>query len=149
MSGIFSRLLDESQRQQEQLNETTPAPTPSPKQPKQVVFETPSDDSVTARQQPVPTARHRDSTTARQLDSPPDYVTAFLQAKAINKTTLRYPPSLMGELEDVLYQIKKTHGVALSKNEVFVLALAHILWDFKHNASRSLLFQKLIQSNEK
>lgn len=149
MSGIFSRLLEEGQRQQAQLHEETPLPTQSPKQPKQVVFETPSDDSVTARQQPVQTASRHDSTTARQPDSTLDYVSAFLQAKAINKTTLRYPPSLMGELEDVLYQIKKTHGTALSKNEVFVLALAHILWDFKQNASRSLLFQKLIQIHEK
>lgn len=145
MSNIFTKLLDEGQRQHAQLQDTPI----KPERPKQVVFDSPKNDSLTARQQPVTTARQSDSNTARQLDSTHTYVAAFLQNKATNKTTLRYPPTLMAELEEVLYQIKRTHGTALSKNEVFVLALAQALWDFKHNATRSLVFQELIQSAPK
>lgn len=141
MSNLFAKLLDEGNRQQKEVQQQAPVATP-----KAAIYPDVEGDSMTARQQPVDTASRRDSTTARQHDSTHEYLASFLEAKATNKTTLRYPPALMAEIDEVIYQIKRTHGVNLSKNSVFILALASVLYDFKHDASRSLLFKELIQS---
>jgi hypothetical protein len=106
-------------------------------------------DSTTARQRPVKVARQHDSTTTSPSDKLHEYLLSFSEAKATNKTTLRYPSSLMAEIDEVLYQIKKTHGVVISKNAIFVLSLAYILSDFKQNAGHSLLFKELINHSPK
>ena len=142
MSDIFAHLLQEGERQKQQLRETI-FPHADQKQPSP-----PSDEGVTARQQAVTTERQPDSTTASPQDAPLAYVEAFLQAKASQKTTLRYSPSLMAEIDDVIYQIKKTYGITLSKNEIFVLGLAHLLFDFKHNANHSLIAKALIKPSK-
>lgn len=141
MSNIFARLLEEGDRQQRALQQ--------PPQTQEVVYEQEENDSTTARQQTVETARHHDTTTARQHDSIHDYVDTLLKARATNKTTLRYPLALMNDLDEVVYQIKRTYGVVLSKNEIFVLALASTMHDFKRQASRSLIYTKLIKDQEK
>lgn len=51
----------------------------------------------------------------------------------------------MEELDEVIYKIKRTYRQTLSKNEIFVLALAYVMRDFKHNATRSLVFKELIK----
>ena len=141
MSHIFSKLLDEGIQQQQQLKSVAVS--------KAVVKAEPIFDSTTARQQPVMTARQHDSMTAPPLDKLTNYLLAFLEAKATQKTTLRYPQSLMDEIDEVLYQIKKTHGVVISKNAIFVLSLAYVLADFKRHASHSLLFKELINNPKK
>lgn len=144
MSNIFAKLLEEGEKQHKQLQQQRVQTEEHQK----VVFERSGNDSTTARQQSVKTARRHDSTTARQHDSAQDYLTAFLDMKATNKTTLRYPQSLMSELDEVIYQIKKTYGVTLSKNEFFVLALTHMLHDFKTNAAHSLVYKTLIEKKK-
>ena len=52
----------------------------------------------------------------------------------------------MAEIDDVIYQIKKTYGVTISKNDIFLLGLAYVLFDFKRNADRSLLTAQLIRA---
>ena len=145
MGNIFARLLEEGTRQQEQLQEVARASA----EPQAEGVEVFKSDSTTARQQAVQKAERHDSKLSRQHDSTQEYVSTFLQAKATNKTTLRYPQSLMSEIDDVIYQIRKTYGVSLSKNEVFILALASILQDFKRNASRSLIYTELVKHKEK
>lgn len=140
MSNIFAQLLQEGDRQQKQLKQETP---PAPQA---VEAAEPRDDSLTARQHAVTTERQRDSTTAGQHISSQSYIQVFLLAKAAQKTTLRYPASLMTEMDDVIYQIKKTYGVTLSKNEIFLLGLAHVLFDFKRNADHSLINEQLIRT---
>jgi hypothetical protein len=145
MSNVFARLFEEGDRQQQQLQQS---PTAPPKR-EEVVVKDVRVDSMTARQQPVKTADRHDSTTARQHDSIHEYVRTFLETRATNKTTLRYPESLMSELDEVIYQIKKTYKQTLSKNEIFVLALAYLMFDFKRNATRSLVFKELIEDEDK
>lgn len=144
MSDIFAHLLQEGERQKQQLRETI-----FPQSDKQPAHSTPPvDDSTTARQQAVTTVRQPNSTTASPQDAPLAHVEAFLQAKASQKTTLRYSPSLMAEIDDVIYQIKKTYGITLSKNEIFVLGLAYLLFDFKHNANHSVIAKVLIKPSK-
>ena len=142
MSNIFSQLLQEGERQQQQLNLKAVVPSP-------VVTEsqrsTINHDSTTARQHPVTTVRQHNAMTARQHDSASSYIRAFLDSKASQKTTLRYSPSLMTDIDDVIYQIRKTYGITLSKNEIFIAALANILFDFRRNADHSVLANELIQ----
>lgn len=144
MSNIFAQLLQEGDRQQKQLKpkeEVVSSQKPQEAAP-------PREDSMTVRQHAVTTARQHDSTLSRQQTSAQEYVQAFLLAKSTQKTTLRYPASLMTEIDDVIYQIKKTYGVPLSKNEIFLLGLANILFDFKRNADHSLLNEHLIRASK-
>jgi hypothetical protein len=144
MGNIFARLLEEGEKQQQQLKgqqvRTTERTEPT--------ATNGASDSTTARQQPVRTARHPDSKLSRQHDSTQEYIATFLDVRATNKTTLRYPHSLMSELDDVLYQTKKTYGITLSKNEIFVFALAYVLYDFKRNATRSGLYKMLLDKEK-
>jgi hypothetical protein len=144
MSNVFARLFEEGDRQQQQLQ---PPTQPLVKR-EEVIVKPPETDSMTARQQSVETARRQDSTTVRQHDSIHEYIQTFLETRSTNKTTLRYPPTLMEELDEVIYQIKKTYKQTLSKNEVFVLGLAYVMCDFKRNASRSLVFKELIKEED-
>ncbi len=144
MSSIFARLLEEGGKQQQQLKQLVAEPKTEA-----VVFEKPESDSTTARQQAVQTAPQHDSTLSRQHDSTHEYIASFLHARAQNKTTLRYPQALMNELDEVIYQCKKTYKVSLSKNEIFVLALGYVMGDFKRHATRSELYKELIQDKEK
>jgi hypothetical protein len=145
MSNTFARLLEEGDKQQAQLQQQPPTESSA----NEPIASPVHGDSMTARQHAVQTASRHDSMTAQQHDSIHEYVTQFLQAKAQNKTTLRYPNALMSELDEVIYQCKKVYNVSLSKNEIFVLALGYILCDFKRNATRSILFNTRIKDEEK
>ena len=141
MSNIFAQLLQEGERQQKREHTDPALPSNNP-----IHSAGPAKDSTTARQLAVQTDRQQDSTTAQQQNSSHTYLQSFLQAKSEQKTTLRYPAALMAEIDDVIYQIKKTYGVTISKNDIFLLGLAYVLFDFKRNADRSLLTAQLIRA---
>jgi hypothetical protein len=75
-----------------------------------------------------------------------DCVRAALESKAAKKESFRFPDELMGALEDLPYELKKTYGKRVTKTAIFVAAIAAYLWDFKHNGQSSQLYQHLIET---
>ncbi|MEO8612089.1 MAG: hypothetical protein ABI690_29600 [Chloroflexota bacterium] len=90
-----------------------------------------------------PIARKTESLLARNLAA---CVRAALETKAAKKESFRFPEELMTVLEDLPYEIKKTHGKRITKTAVFVAAFAAYLWEFKHKGQDSLLYKHLIEA---
>ncbi len=72
----------------------------------------------------------------------------YLDLRASNTVSFRYPDVLLEWLEESLYQLKKEHGKKLTKNAILVAALAFVLWDLEHNGQASFLYQQFIQEGD-
>jgi hypothetical protein len=72
----------------------------------------------------------------------------YLDLKASNTVSFRYPDTLLEWLEETLYALKKEHGKKLTKNSILVAALAFTLWDLKQNDQASFLYQQFIQDGD-
>lgn len=96
-----------------------------------------------ARMLESPNAGKTESLLARNLAA---CVRAALKTKAAKKESFRFPEELMAVLEDLPYEIKKTHGKRITKTAIFVAAFAAYLWEFKHKGQDSLLYKHLIEA---
>lgn len=64
--------------------------------------------------------------------------------KATLPTTFRYPQELLEQLNDTLYDLRKRHKVKITKTDVVVGALNHLLADYAKRRSRSTLYRLFI-----
>ena len=72
------------------------------------------------------------------------FIHPFLDLKASNTVSFRYPTPLLEFLEEIQYKMKKKHSRKITKNAILVAALAYALWDFEQNGKASFLYQQLI-----
>ena len=77
-----------------------------------------------------------------------DAIQPYLDLKASNMVSFRYPDTLIAWLEESLYQLKKQYGKKLTKNALLVAALAYVLWDLEQNGQESFLYQQFIWEEE-
>jgi hypothetical protein len=72
------------------------------------------------------------------------YIEQCLEEKATQGFTFRYPPQLLEELEDVIYEVRKQHRHKLAKNAIAVLALAYVIKDYLDNGEDSVFYRMLL-----
>jgi hypothetical protein len=85
---------------------------------------------------------------ARNQEQLLDEIQPYLDLKASNMVSFRYPDTLIAWLEESLYWLKKQYGKKLTKNALLVAALAYVLWDLEQNSQASFLYQQFIQEKE-
>ncbi len=78
---------------------------------------------------------------ARKQESLLADIQPYLDLRASNTVSFRYPDVLLDWLEESLYRFKKEQGTKLTKTAVLVAALAYVLWDLEQNGKESFLYQ--------
>ncbi|MCB8944353.1 MAG: hypothetical protein H6658_11440 [Ardenticatenaceae bacterium] len=74
-----------------------------------------------------------------------EVIQPYLDLRAANKVSLRYPDTLIAWLEEALYQLKKSSHQKLTKNAILVAALAYVLWDLEQYGQASFLYRLFSQ----
>ncbi len=72
------------------------------------------------------------------------FIQPYLDLKASNTVSFRYPDDLLEKLEEAQYTIKKRYSLKVTKNSILVAALAHVIWDFEQFGKESFLYKQLI-----
>ena len=84
-------------------------------------------------------ARKQESKIARKQD----FLQGWLEMKASDTTSFRYPSELLERLNEVQYQLKSRHKAKVTKNDILIAALAYVVWDFEQNGQDSILVESL------
>jgi hypothetical protein len=101
--------------------------------------------SKNERLQESKNARMKESKQERKQESFLAEIQPYLDLRASNTVSFRYPDTLLAWLEEAVYQLKKERGKKVTKNAILVAALAYVLWDLEQNEQRSFLYQQFIQ----
>jgi len=78
-----------------------------------------------------------------KIERKQDFLRNWLDMKAAETTSFRYPPELLEKLNEVQYQLKSRHKAKATKNAILIAALAYIVWDFEKQGSDSILVDSL------
>jgi hypothetical protein len=164
--GIYDKLsqLDKNQpplpgqqtKESTSLNpepeQTKPTPLIKTATPKQKSQKTRLSENKKVRKQESQKTRLPESKKAvlpaRNQEQLLDEIQPYLDLKASNMVSFRYPDTLIAWLEESLYWLKKQYGKKLTKNALLVAALAYVLWDLEQNSQASFLYQQFIQEKE-
>jgi hypothetical protein len=154
--GIYDQLsqLDKNQPSQpvQQIEESTSLnPEPAQSQPTRETTQSKKESQKTSllkskkeRKQESKKERMQESKKERFLAA----IQPYLDLKASNTVSFRYPDTLLEWLEESLYRLKKEYGQKLTKNAILVAALAFALWDLEQNGRASFLYQQFIQDGD-
>jgi hypothetical protein len=142
MSNIFTKLLEDDNRQHQELASLQPN-TMTTTLPKAVVYES---DSQTAEQQPVTTTpqpdtmppRHHATTQPRLHDTMVETIRASVKAFGKEAATHRFTLEEKKAITDLIYAYQR-NGVRTNENEITRIAVNFIVNDFQANGKSSIL----------
>lgn len=160
MSDIFSKLLKQEARQQEQIKQSVPLdssatdrafPSPidetDPKQqldPGAAIVSTPISAKLEAFAPSKSEMKTKSEMQASLFASLLAQIRTIGQVKATNAATFRFPPELLEQLEEIEYGLRKTYKIKTTKNALVVAALALLLLEYEEKGTESALYQCLI-----
>lgn len=78
-----------------------------------------------------------------KLTSHHDYLKSFLQHKATTASTFRLSPSLIDQLEDIQYKMKKKTKIRMSKYQMVTIALAELFWKIEEEGGETWIYDFL------
>jgi hypothetical protein len=84
------------------------------------------------------TPQHR-NTAALQVESPSEAVSAVVQHKPPHSITFRYGQREVDWMEEVIFEVRRSHGVKLSKQDIVRLGVQLTLQNYKKAGSDSAL----------
>lgn len=133
--GLYTDLITKDEKKTTAQQQAKPVISSAPK--------TRTRKNTTSKHTSKQTSTHVRKQTSKHVTMRA-YLEKLLTERASHSFTFRYPPDLLEELEDVVYEIKKKHRKRLPKNVVAVLALAYILKDYVENGDESVFYKILI-----
>ncbi len=72
----------------------------------------------------------------------------FLKMKPIQSGGFRYPPALLENIDDFVYQIKKEHKVKITKNSLAVLGISDLLEEYSKKGNPALYINFSLRVNK-
>ncbi len=80
---------------------------------------------------------------ASKLASKQAFIHSFLEQKATDTVTFRFPRDLLEKLEEVHYLVRKRSGSKITRNSIIVASLAASLWDLEKDHDDSMVHKLL------